>query len=106
MICKNQDGVLQAFFPDRNEGVNIAELPEHEAVFAMSVHKSQGSGFSEVIFVMPEYSSQLMTREMVYTAMTRAENKLCCIGNEDVFADALSKVTERMSNLSRFLKKN
>ena len=45
-----------------------------------------------------------MTRELVYTAMTRAENKLCCIGTVEVFTEALSKETMRMSNLSEKLK--
>ena len=70
----------------------------------MTVPKSQGSGFGEVIFVMPENPTVLMTREMVYTAMTRAENKLCCIGSVEVFAEALAKVTLRMSNLTNKLK--
>ena len=58
----------------------------------------------ELLDETPEKATELMTREMVYTAMTRAENKLCCIGSVEVFARALAKVTVRMSNLSNKLK--
>ncbi|MBO5723000.1 MAG: hypothetical protein J6S19_07790, partial [Lentisphaeria bacterium] len=61
-------------------------------------------GFGEVVFVMPRTGDALMTREMVYTAMTRAEKQLLCIGSTAVFAEALQKVTRRMSNLSKYLK--
>ena len=104
LVGKDEQGDIKVFFADKSHPYNIADLPEHEMVFAMTVHKSQGSGFGEVIFVMPEKSIELMTREMVYTAMTRAENKLCCIGSEEVFAEALAKVTVRLSNLPGKLK--
>ena len=104
LVAKDAQGDIKVFFAGKSHAYNLADLPEHEAVFAMTVHKSQGSGFGEVIFVMPENPTVLMTREMVYTAMTRAENKLCCIGSVEVFAEALAKVTLRMSNLTNKLK--
>ena len=104
LVGKDADGNIKVFFADKPHPYDTVDLPEHEAVFAMTVHKSQGSGFGEVVFIMPEKSTGLMTREMVYTAMTRAENKLCCIGSTEVFAEALSKVTVRMSNLANKLK--
>ena len=99
--CRCPDGKVKVFFAGIAHGFDPADLPEHEAVFAMSVHKSQGSGFAEVVFVMPENDCGLLTREMVYTAMTRAEEKLCCIGSEKLLAAALGKVTHRVSNLVR-----
>lgn len=101
--CRTPDGTVKVFFEGRDHGFAPAELPEYEPVFAMSVHKSQGSGFGEVLFAMPEEDCPLMTREMVYTAMTRAEQKLCCVGGETVLASALGKVTVRVSNLPRRL---
>ena len=103
LVGKDEQGTVKIFFAGKTHAYNISDLPEHEAAFAMTVHKSQGSGFSETIFIMPEKATELMTREMVYTAMTRAENKLCCIGSVEVFAQALAKVTVRMSNLSNKL---
>jgi exodeoxyribonuclease V alpha subunit len=94
------------FFVEGNpQSFSLHDLPEYEVVFAMSVHKSQGSGYDEVLFVMPESSSALMTREMVYTAMTRAKKELRCIGNIEVLAAALKNPTLRMSNLALRLQK-
>lgn len=104
LVGRDENGNIKVFFTDKVHPYDTADLPEHEAVFAMTVHKSQGSGFGEVIFVMPEKCTDLMTREMVYTAMTRAENKLSCIGSKEILAEALSKVTVRMSNLANKLK--
>ena len=104
LVGKDENGSIKIFFAGKNHAYKVSDLPEHEAAFAMTVHKSQGSGFGETIFIMPEKATELMTREMVYTAMTRAENKLCCIGSVEVFARALAKVTVRMSNLSNKLK--
>ena len=103
LVGKDAQGNIKVFFADKIHPYDISDLPEHDAVFAMSVHKSQGSGFGETIFVMPEKMTELMTREMVYTAMTRAENKLCCIGSEEIFAQALANATTRMSNLAKRL---
>ena len=104
LVGKDEAGNIKVFFADKQHPYDLNELPEHAPVFAMSVHKSQGSGFSETIFVMPEKVNELMTREMVYTAMTRAENKLCCIGSEEILAQSLAQATVRMSNLALKLK--
>lgn len=106
LVAIAQDGRKRVFFENHQDSFDISELPEHEIVFAMSVHKSQGSGFGEVLFVMPDKSSDLMTREMVYTAMTRAENQLTCIGSPAVLSEALQKQTVRMSNLTVKLLEN
>ena len=102
LIGINADGEKRVFFADPDGGereFKLADLPEYEPVFAMSVHKSQGSGFREVLFVMPEKVTTLMTREMIYTAMTRAEKKLVCIGSVEVLDGALAQGVCRMSNL-------
>jgi len=94
------DGETFVVFENHPGGFELNELPDHELVFAMSVHKSQGSGFDEVLFVMPPTAGELMNREMVYTAMTRAKKHLCTIGTPEVLADALARRTSRMSNLT------
>ena len=93
------------FFEDHEESFDLNDLPDYETVFAMSVHKSQGSGYDEVLFIMPEKAGEIMTREMVYTAMTRAKKHLCSIGSVEVLAEALKKPTLRMSNLTMHLQK-
>ncbi len=74
-------------------------LAPHETVFAMTIHKSQGSEFEEVIVALPPKRSPIMTRELLYTAATRAKARLIVIGTQDVFRDALSRRTIRASGL-------
>jgi exodeoxyribonuclease V alpha subunit len=70
-----QDGVLQAFFPAPGGGVRglpLGQLPSHETAFVMTVHKSQGSEFDEVLLVLPQEPVPVLTRELLYTGLTRA----------------------------------
>ena len=69
---------LRVFFPSLDGGVRKIpplRLPEHETVFAMTVHKSQGSEFNQVLFIVPDVSARVLTRELIYTAITRARKK-------------------------------
>lgn len=81
-----------------------ARLPSHETCYAMTVHKSQGSEFSQVALVLPLKPSQsqwqLLTKELVYTAITRAKNQFTCLGTQPVFEHASSKITQRASGLA------
>jgi exodeoxyribonuclease V alpha subunit len=70
----NGQGVLLVWFPDGKGGFRTFQptrLPEHETVYAMTVHKSQGSEFDRVLLVLPERRSRVVTRELVYTGVTR-----------------------------------
>ena len=60
------------------------QLPELEPAYAMTVHKSQGSEYNAVILAMTSAAPQLLTRSILYTAMTRAKNLLIIVGNPDV----------------------
>ncbi|HVT32718.1 MAG TPA: exodeoxyribonuclease V subunit alpha [Rhodanobacteraceae bacterium] len=77
-----------------------AALPAHESAFALTVHKSQGSEFDDVLFVLPERSVRVLSRELVYTAITRARSALTISSNEDVLADAISRRAQRWSGLA------
>ena len=86
-----QDNELRAFF--RDAGGNIRKfppvmLPEHETVFAMTVHKSQGSEFTSVLFILPDYDSPVLTRELIYTGITRAKKHVEIWGSEGIFRAA------------------
>jgi exodeoxyribonuclease V alpha subunit len=74
-------------------------LPAHETVFAMTVHKSQGSEFDSVLVILPENESPLLTRELLYTAVTRAREKVLIWGPEGGLTAAVSKKIERASGL-------
>ncbi len=74
-------------------------LPAHETVYAMTVHKSQGSEFENVILVLPDRDSPVLTRELIYTAITRARKTIKVLGNETIILSAISRKIERTSGL-------
>ncbi|MDA8383974.1 MAG: exodeoxyribonuclease V subunit alpha [Betaproteobacteria bacterium] len=76
-----------------------ARLPEHVTAFAMTVHKSQGSEFDEVALVLPEDISRVLTRELVYTGITRARRRVDIFGAEATLAAGLAQPTVRSSGL-------
>lgn len=84
-----------------------ARLPSHDTCFAMTVHKSQGSEFANVALVLPIWPSpaqkQLLTKELVYTAITRAKQHFTCLGSQAVFEHASLQATQRSSGLARRL---
>ena len=74
-VVWRKDGVLQAFFPAPGgavRGLPLGQLPPHETAFVMTVHKSQGSEFDEVLLVLPQEPVPVLTRELLYTGLTRA----------------------------------
>lgn len=79
--------------------VSTAALPDVETVFAMTVHKSQGSEFDTVILVLPQAPSPVLVRELMYTAVTRAKTKLIVFGTEAVVRHAILAKSERTSGL-------
>lgn len=100
------DGALRAFFMDAGgllRRVLPARLPEHETVFAMTVHKSQGSEFERVLLVLPDRESQVVTRELVYTGMTRARKEVELWYREQPLRAALMRRIERSSGLHEAL---
>ena len=101
------DGELRAFFPGPDgtvRRISLVRLPEHETAFAMTVHKSQGSEFSRVVLVLPPRESPVLTRELVYTGITRASRRLDIWAGPEIFATAVHRRTERMSGLKDLLK--
>lgn len=76
-----------------------SRLPPHETVYAMSVHKSQGSEFDEVAVLLPERPSPVVTRELLYTAITRARRRVVLHAARDLIAHAVGHRTERDSGL-------
>ena len=68
-----------------------ARLPDHETVYAMTIHKSQGSEFGGVLIVLPTESSAIMSRELVYTGITRAMRRVEIWGSEQTFREAVQR---------------
>ena len=65
----------------------------------MTVHKSQGSEFDRVLCLLPDRDAPLLTRELIYTALTRARKDVTIWGREDIFLKAVSRQIERSSGL-------
>ncbi len=82
------------------KSVQPSRLPEHDTAWAMTVHKSQGSEFDHAVLILPAQISPVVTRELVYTAITRARKRLSLYADERVLAQAVTTRTERRSGLS------
>jgi exodeoxyribonuclease V alpha subunit len=78
-------------------------LPAHETAFAMTVHKSQGSEFSDVALVLPERHSQVISRELIYTAITRGKKSFSLYSNDEVLTAGVNSKIERASGLRDLL---
>ncbi|CNH50845.1 exodeoxyribonuclease V subunit alpha [Yersinia pekkanenii] len=86
--------------PDGNiKSVQPSRLPSHETAYAMTVHKSQGSEFEHTAFVLPNTAMPVLTRELVYTAITRARQRLTLYCSDAVLSHAIRTPTRRLSGL-------
>lgn len=85
------DGTIKSVQPSR--------LPGHDTAFAMTVHKSQGSEFEHAALVLPNQYTAVVTRELVYTAITRARSRLSLYADDRVLEKAIVTKTERRSGL-------
>lgn len=104
----DDNGNLQVYFPQLDgsyRAIPPARLPEHETAFAITVHKSQGSEFDNIAFILPSQPSRIASRELVYTAVTRAKKSVMVVGEEPVFTSAIRSPTVRYSGLIRCLSK-
>jgi len=94
-------------FPGAAEPLLASRLPKHESCFAMTVHKSQGSEFDHVILALSEEASDdaasLLTRELLYTAITRAKEAITIHCNTLVWDRAVSQSSRRVSGMTQFL---
>ena len=103
-ICfRNADGAVMAWFPgdtpDAPRAFHPAALPAHQSAFAMTVHKAQGSEFDTVWLLLPARPNRVLSRELVYTGITRARSALHLVGSADVLQAALARHASRVSGL-------
>ncbi|MCP4678151.1 MAG: exodeoxyribonuclease V subunit alpha [Deltaproteobacteria bacterium] len=109
LVCRAGPGSreLTAAFDVGADGprtISLSRLPSCETAFAMTVHKSQGSEFDHVAVVLPENPSPVITRELLYTAVTRAKKHVTLIGPRHVIAHAIKTRVERISGLKQLLR--
>jgi exodeoxyribonuclease V alpha subunit len=101
-VLPDAGGQLHACFAAADDGVRRvapARLPAHETAFATTVHKAQGSEFDEVLVLLPAGGSRVLTRELLYTAATRARARLTLAGPADAIEAAIATPTRRRSGL-------
>ncbi|WP_271461249.1 exodeoxyribonuclease V subunit alpha [Pantoea leporis] len=98
----DEEGLLKVFFPLPDgsiKAVQPSRLPTHDTTWAMTVHKSQGSEFDHTALVMPAQFLPVLTRELIYTAITRARKQLTLYSDDGVFRRAVQLRTQRRSGL-------
>ncbi|MFP3029593.1 MAG: exodeoxyribonuclease V subunit alpha [Arsenophonus sp.] len=97
---------LKAFFQLPNgviKKIQPSRLPQHETAFVMTVHKSQGSEFEHAALVLAPISTHIISRELIYTAITRAKSHMTIYADRNIFAKALMRSTEHRSGLTERL---
>jgi exodeoxyribonuclease V alpha subunit len=102
LLPDGDSGEPRAFFPGPDNTLRKflpLRLPEHETAYAMTVHKSQGSEFDRVLLILPERESPVLSRELLYTGITRARTSVELWFEEKVFRAALARRVTRTSGL-------
>lgn len=102
-------GRLVVHFPSSEGGMRIltpSQLPPHETAFALTIHKSQGSEYEQVGIVLPPADSPLLTRELLYTAVTRAKKRAILFGTEAAIRAACERSVVRSSGLSTRIRRS
>lgn len=109
VLPTGQHRKLQAVFRDTRPGmpalrsVPLARLPPHQGALVLTVHKSQGSQFPHVALVLADRDSPIQTRELVYTGITRAQQRFSWLGSREVLDRALQTRVQRASGLAELL---
>jgi exodeoxyribonuclease V alpha subunit len=99
---------MEAAFPQGRSvrRVSVTRLDEVATVHALTIHKSQGSEYRHVVVVLPERPSRILSRELFYTGVTRAIDRVTVVGSQDVIAAAVARPIRRASGLADRLERH
>ena len=104
LLWRNSQGHLMAVFENANgdyDWILPSRLPKFDTVYAMTIHKTQGSEFNHVAMVLPEQKdNKLLSRELLYTGITRAKQQLSIASNQQVWQTGVSQQVKRHSGLA------
>jgi exodeoxyribonuclease V alpha subunit len=104
IMRKDNNGTLKVWFEDGQGGIKSilpAYLNYTETAFAMTIHKSQGSEFDHVMVILPEGTSNaLLTRELLYTGITRAKTSITIQGEIETIKQAVASCVKRISGIT------
>jgi len=99
-------GVAVEFDSSPAKSISPARLPQVQTGYAMTIHRSQGSEFADVTVLLPSVDSRVMSRQLLYTAITRAISSVTIIGTADDVRSAISRQASRSSGISERLAEN
>ncbi len=108
VISCDEQAEVKAFFPTENaeekfRAISLNFLPSYTTSFSITVHKSQGSQYKDVFVVLPnDETNPLLTREIIYTAITRAKEKVFIVGDKNILKKAISGKITRFSGIGNF----
>jgi exodeoxyribonuclease V alpha subunit len=109
-IClPNSDDKLQIYFEDGKGGYkkySPSKLPQYTTAYAMSIHKSQGSEFLDVLIALPEKPNQIMTKELLYTAITRAKKSVRIVGSVELLGVMIKQRVKRDGGLIKHIEES
>jgi len=105
VVCKDAKGARIVVFGDSEEvkTFSTTSIPQVETVHALTIHKSQGSEFAHTIVVLPKGKSRILTRELLYTGITRAKPNLTLIDNQEALDIAIGNKVQRATGLADLL---
>ncbi len=106
VVWKQADGSMRAYFTDEKTAVrsfSLPFLPDWDTAWAMTIHRSQGSEFERVLLVLPEHDSPVLSRELIYTGLSRAKFHVTVWAKRDIFMGALGRPVARASRLAERL---
>lgn len=104
----DSNGTLKVFFEMQDgsiKGFLTSRIPDHELAYCMTIHKSQGSEFDHTYILVPPTRSKVLTRELIYTAITRAKKQLTLYATQESLTHAIKSTTVRHSGLKKQLEK-
>lgn len=103
LVLADSQGKPKIYFEgestDKMIAITPSRLPSNEPAYVMTVHKSQGSEFEHTVLIMPLKATPILTKELLYTAVTRAKKKFTLFSNEKVWKQGIKSETQRQSGL-------
>lgn len=106
IIWPNEQGKLTAYFASQDaqfSAVPLFGLPSIQATYAMTIHKTQGSEYQELDLLLPPQGEDFLSRELVYTGVTRAKRKVVIHTTKSIFENAIQKNIARVSGIDKRL---
>jgi len=105
-ICFEEKGENKAFFKTFDNNIKqyrTLDLPDSDTAFAITIHKSQGSEFETILIILPDRLSPVVTRQLLYTGVTRAKARVIIVGDLKIIKKAISLSVKRNSGLTEYL---